>query len=132
MQVLQRKWTILSLIVITPIGFYTKMYSGPAAGWVNNHFGGVLYVIFWSLLIFLSMPNLKPLNITLIVLVLTCLIEFLQLWSPPFLQLLRSYFIGQTILGASFSWIDMAHYSVGFVLALLLIKLLARHELLST
>jgi len=43
----------------------------------------------------------------------TCLLEFLQLWRPPFLEMLRSYFIGATVLGSSFAWFDFAYYFFG-------------------
>ena len=128
MSLSQRKWTILALIVITPIGFYTKFYSGPASVWVNHSFSGILYVIFWSLVIFLIVLNANPLKIVAAVLFFTCVLEFLQLWNPPFLRLLRSYFLGRTILGTSFSWSDLVHYSIGSFLSLMLLKFLAQRE----
>jgi hypothetical protein len=47
------------------------------------------------------------------------------LWHPPFLEVLRSNFIGRTILGSSFNWTDFPYYLVGSGLGyiwLLLIK----------
>ncbi len=46
-------WTVASLLIIVPLGLYSKFYSGPAANWVNNSLGGVFYEVFWCLLIFL-------------------------------------------------------------------------------
>jgi hypothetical protein len=37
----KQKWSLILLLLITPIGFYTKIYSGPAAHWVNDSLGGV-------------------------------------------------------------------------------------------
>lgn len=129
MDLLNRKWTLIALVLITPLGFYTKFYAGPASAWVNNYLGGVLYVIFWSLLLFLVIPKPDPLKISSVVLVVTCALEFLQLWKPPFLQFLRSYFIGRTILGTSFVWWDLGYYVVGFVCSLLLLTFLVKHDL---
>jgi hypothetical protein len=106
-----RLWTVASLLVVVPLGFYSKLYSGPAANWVNNSLGGAFYEIFWCLLIFLYAD--KPRVIAISVLVLTCCLEFLQLWHPPFLELLRSAFIGRTILGTSFTWSDFPYYFLG-------------------
>lgn len=44
---------------------------------------------------------------------MTCILEFLQLWHPPFLELIRSYLIGRLLIGTSFSWWDFPHYLVG-------------------
>jgi hypothetical protein len=118
----KRKQTITTLIVIIPIGFYTKFYSGPASEWVNNSLGGILYVIFWSLLFFLLAPKVNPIKIASIVFILTCTLEFLQLWHPNILESFRSNFLGRTILGSSFSWLDFLHYFVGFIISFALIK----------
>ena len=109
----QQKWSLIILLIITPLGFYTKFYSGPAAQWVNNSLGGSLYEIFWCLLFFIIFPQVKPLIITASVFIVTCFLEVLQLWHPPFLELIRSSFIGRTILGTSFSWNDFIYYFIG-------------------
>ncbi len=108
-----RKITIIFLFLIVPIGFYTKFYSGPAHVWVNNSFGGLLYEIFWCLVFFFLFPKAKPAKIALWVLLVTCSLEFLQLWHPPFLEYLRGNFIGRTILGNSFNRGDFPYYFVG-------------------
>jgi len=104
---------VLSLSIIVPVGFYSKFYSGPAAGWVNNSLSGVFYELFWCLLIFLFFGNSRPRIIATFVLIVTCLLEFLQLWHPPFLELIRSNFIGRTVLGNSFAWSDFPYYFIG-------------------
>ena len=106
-------WTLASLIIIIPIGFYTKFYSGPAADWVNNSLGGVFYEIFWCLVVVFLFQKTKSGTISLIVLIVTCILEFLQLWHPPVLECIRSNFIGGTILGSSFSWSDFLYYFIG-------------------
>jgi len=126
--IVKRKWTIISLLIIIPLGFYTKFYSGPYSDWINNSLGGVLYVIFWSLVIFLFAPKINPLKISVAVFVATCLLEFLQLWRPAFLEFIRSYFIGRTILGSSFSLPDFLYYFAGFLLSVLILRWLNRIE----
>lgn len=112
-QVKQRLPTLLSVLIITPAGFYTKFYDGPAAQWVNNYLGGTFYVIFWSLVVYLFLPSRKTWMITSAVLVVTCLLEFLQLYNHDILELMRSSFIGVTLLGSSFSWFDFPWYFLG-------------------
>ena len=104
----------LSLAAIVLIGFYSKKgYRGPGAQWVNDSLGGVFYVIFWCLLFSLCLPRVRTGRIVLAVLAATCCLEFLQMWHPPFLEFLRSFFVGRTILGSYFDWYDFPYYFVG-------------------
>jgi len=112
----ERVATALILLLITPLGFATKWYQGPLAWWVNGHAGGVLYVTFWILLVVLLNPRWSAKRVAVAVLVLTCIVETLQLWHPPMLAILRDTFWGRTLLGHSFSWWDFPHYVVGAAL----------------
>jgi hypothetical protein len=118
--------TVISLLIITPAGFYSKFYNGPASEWINNSFGGLLYVVFWCLVVFFLFPRVRPLKIILPVLLVTCMLEFLQLWNPQFLNYLRSFFIGQAILGNSFICSDFIYYCAGSILGFFWIHLVKR------
>jgi hypothetical protein len=107
--------TCLSIAVLTPLGFYSKFYHGPAQTWVNNSLGGAFYVIFWCLLVYLFLPRARPLSIAAGVLAATCALETLQLWHPSFLERLRDHFLGATILGTYFTWSDFPYYFLGAV-----------------
>ncbi len=122
------KWTLISMLIIAPLGIYSKFYNGQAARWVNDSLGGVLYVIFWCLFAFLFLSNTKPWKIATVVFAVTCFLEFLQLWHPTFLEFLRSNFIGRTILGTSFTWSDFPYYLVGCAIGWLWIKSLQKHS----
>lgn len=115
----QRLLILLSLIVIMPIGFLTKFYEGPAQIWVNNSLGGLFYEIFWCLVAGFVFTNINPRKIAIWVFILTCFLEFLQLWHPSFLETVRSGFIGRTILGNSFTWNDFPYYFAGSFLGFL-------------
>ena len=107
------------------------MYTGAGQDWIANSFGGILYVIFWCLVVLLIAPKLQPGNISFGVLFFTCVLEFMQLWHPPFLQALRSTFVGATILGTSFVASDFIYYIVGAIIGwlfLLAIKGIAGRE----
>jgi hypothetical protein len=110
----QRRYrTGLLLAGLVPLGLYSKFYGGPWADWVNNSLGGVFYVLFWCLVVFWCLPQVRPPWIALPVLSVTCLLEGLQLWHPPFLEWLRSYWMGQILLGTTFSWSDFPYYFIG-------------------
>lgn len=122
----QRWLTLLFIILIIPLGFFTKFYTGPAMNWINNSVGGLLYEIFWCLVFYFLYPLFRPFLIALIVLISTCFLEFLQLWHPPFLELIRSNFIGRTILGNAFNCMDFPYYLVGSALGYILLKLISK------
>lgn len=125
-KVRQRLPTLLSILIITPVGFYSKFYDGPAAPLVNNYLGGTFYVIFWSLVVYLFLPSQKTWAIAAAVLVATCLLEFLQLSHHPILDLIRGNFIGVIILGNSFSWADFPWYFLGAGIGWLWIERIAK------
>lgn len=120
----QNLWHLATMTVIIPLGFCTKFYAGPWEHWVNNSLGGVLYVIFWSLLLCLLLPRINRWKVTVAVFMITCALEFLQLWHPDFLEWVRSSFIGATLIGNSFVWSDLLYYLFGFLSSLGILQLL--------
>lgn len=104
---------LISLLILVPLGFYAKFYSGPLKTWVNDSLCGVFYEIFWCLVFLFMFPNARPHIIAVTVFFCTCILEFMQLWNPPFLEYLRSFFIGRTILGTTFALSDFLYYLMG-------------------
>ncbi|MCD4832363.1 MAG: DUF2809 domain-containing protein [Bacteroidales bacterium] len=121
---------IIILLILVPTGFYTKIYSGAGHEWINNKLGGVLYEIFWCLVFYIILPKSKPVKIAIWVLIITCILEFVQLLDNAFLEIIRSNFIGQTIIGNSFTWNDFPYYFIGSVLGYLILKNLEKYKLL--
>ena len=103
----------LSVLVITPLGFLTKAYHGPLAHWVNNSLGGLFYVTFWCLVAAFVKPQWSEKSIALIVFLITGILETLQLWHPPFLEWLRSFYLGKVLLGTTFVFSDFFYYLLG-------------------
>ena len=103
----------VSLAVLVPLGFFLKLYKGPAADWLNNSFDGALYEIFWCLLAGFLWPEARKARIAICVLVATCGLEFLQLWHPAVLESIRRHFLGAVILGTTFDWGDFPYYFLG-------------------
>jgi hypothetical protein len=105
---------------VTPLGFATKAYAGPGVHWVNWHAGGVLYVIFWVLVVAFIRPQTSPWAAGSLVFAATCLLEALQLLSTPTLAAVRSTTLGHALIGSTFSWWDFPHYLLGAVLGVAL------------
>ena len=113
---------LAALAVVTPLGFATKLYTGPLEGWVRYSAGGILYVAFWILLALMLWPRARPAWVAAGVLTATSLLELLQLWHPPFLEAVRGGSLGAALLGTTFAWSDFPHYVAGALLGLLLAR----------
>ena len=123
-------WAIILLIILIPVGIYSKIYAGIGHEWINNKLGGVFYEIFWCLIFYILLPKAKPLRVAIWVFIITCILEFVQLLDNSFLEIIRSNFIGQTIIGNSFTWSDFPYYFIGSVLGYLILKNLEKYKLL--
>lgn len=106
---------VAALAVVTPLGFATKFYTGPGSEWVVNEAGGLLYVVFWILVVQMLFPRVSPLRTALAVTAVTSALEFGQLWHPPFLERIRATFLGRALIGATFAWSDFPYYAAGAV-----------------
>jgi hypothetical protein len=118
------KRAVIILLILVPAGFMTKFYQGPAEQWVNNHLGGVFYVSFLTIVLYILLTfckNLKVIYPVIAALIITTVLEFLQLWETPVLEAIRNTFIGRTIIGSSFNPEDFIYYVLGSALAYFLI-----------
>lgn len=121
-----RKKVLISLLVLTPLGFASKFYPGPGAWWFNNYSGGMFYEIFWCLGAVFLWPRASGAMVAFWVFIVTSLLEFCQLWHPPGLELIRGTFMGRTLIGTSFSWWDFPYYFIGCGIGLLWIWMLRK------
>jgi hypothetical protein len=100
-----------------------RYYRGWAQHWIRFYISGIVYVMILSVGLFAILPSRKNvLRIPLIVFVLTCVLEFLQLYKPPFLQAFRAILIGAALIGTDFVWLQFPFYIVGAVCSYLLLK----------
>ncbi len=103
---------LISMLAIVPLGYIIR-FHGPAPEWLNDSFGSVAYEIFWILLVGFLFPQASPLWTAVGVYFATCVLEFLQLWHPPFLEAMRSTLPGRLVLGNFFTWSDFLSSFIG-------------------
>ena len=114
---LSDRWRLTAaLVVVTAMGFFSKLYRGPGEDWLNDSLAGLFYVVFWCLAAALCWPRAPAGRIALAVLAATCALEVLQLWQPPWLQRLRATFMGAALLGTTFVASDFVYYGAGAVI----------------
>ena len=114
--------TILFIILVAALGILLKLIPAFEGTWVSNNLAGLFYVTELALVIFLVFPGNPSFVYALAGFFLTSIIEFFQLWHPDFLISIRSTFIGHTIFGSCFSWLDFPLYLGGALLGWLLIR----------
>ncbi len=114
----QRRWEriviVIALCALVPLGLWVKYHvSGYFQVWCRDYGAAILYEIFWVFFLRFTSPKTSPRKIALTVFILTCSLEFLQLWRPPWLQWLRSTFLGAAFLGTDFDRWDFLYYALG-------------------
>ncbi len=77
-------------LVCVPLGLLSKRVSPGVPAWVSENLAGSVYVMWWSFLVLAAFPRAKEARVVACVLLLTCSIEFLQLWHPPTLSAVRA------------------------------------------
>ena len=107
---------LICLIFTVILGLATKFYEGIFSEWLNNSFSSIFYEAFWIFLVIFIRPQLPPGLVAFLVFLVTSLLEFLQLWKPPFLQAIRATLIGRLLLGNTFVWWDFLYYILGCTL----------------
>jgi Protein of unknown function (DUF2809) len=109
---LYRVALLVSTILLVPIGYLIR-FSQSGLPWLDDALGSVAYEMFWIVLVLVGFPKFSPMKVAIAVCLVTCAIEFLQLWQPPFLQAIRATLPGRLVLGTTFGWSDFPPYFVG-------------------
>ena len=114
----------VALLIVTALGLGTSYYEGPERLWVRDHGSGILYVMYWILLVLTVRPDSSPGRVSIVVLVLTCLVEFSQLIDVKWLKEIRRTWLGANLLGSGFKWSDLPYYAIGAIVGWGLVRLL--------
>jgi hypothetical protein len=116
------KIALMALVLITALS--TKEYRGEYESVINNKIGGILYVLFASLLFSVMFTRLKPWWPVVFALCATSLLEFIQYFRFPFMVSLTRIKVFAYLFGTSFDWGDFIYYFIGAAIALGLLLLL--------
>jgi hypothetical protein len=119
---------LLSLCVVTPSGLWLwRYYDGPWRVWFRFYATGILYEIFWCLVLFFFWPRREnAVKIAVGVFIVTCVLEVLQLWDAVFLEKIRSTFVGMAVIGTCFVWWQFPYYVLGSLIGLMWMRMLGK------
>jgi Protein of unknown function (DUF2809) len=116
---------LIAVIALGVVGYWLR-FKAPISPEARDDVGGVAYVVFFVLVAAFIAPTVRASRLALTVLLVTCVLEFLQLWHPGWLERIRSTFIGRCLLGTTFGWSDFLPYFLGAILGWALLRVLER------
>lgn len=112
---------IILLVLVFITGLYTKQYVGPYALVIHNHAGGIMYVLFGSLLFSVLLQRLQFYWPVVIAFSFTCLLEFIQYFHFPFMVRLTAHKSMAYLFGVSYNPVDFIWYAAGAIISLFLL-----------
>ncbi len=118
---------LLVLVVLAVAGYWLRFYAPISPEW-RDYSGGAAYVVFWILVYAFLRPTAPAFPVALAVFLVTCCLEFLQLWHPAWLEAIRRTLPGRLVLGTTFEWSDFPPYAVGAVIGFVAMRLLTRSQ----
>jgi len=119
---------LLLLLLVVPLGLGTLVYEGPGADWAEGYGGAICYEIFWVLAWKAVLPHLRVQEVAVGVFAATCALEFLQLSRHPWLEWIRSFYLGRVFFGAVFDPLDFLYYALGSAVAAILYSVVVETE----
>ena len=120
------KFFLLPAVFFTAL--YTREYKGEYQVIINNHVGGVFYVLFASLAFSYLFRRMKSWHAVLAGLGFISLLETLQWFRFPFLESLTQNQVISFLLGNSFNPVDFLYYGLGALASLLVLWLLHENQ----
>ncbi|MES2446724.1 MAG: DUF2809 domain-containing protein [Bacteroidota bacterium] len=100
-------WFLLLFALEVLIALFTD-------NWIRAYFGDFLVVILLYCFI-ISFVNMNKKLLLTIVLLFSCVVEILQYYKFVELIGLQNSSIANTVIGTSFSWLDMLMYTLGIL-----------------
>jgi len=113
---------LIILAIVIPVGFGTLLYEGPGADWAEGYGGALCYEVFWVLALKACLPRASVMTLAGAVFLATSAMEFLQLSRHPWLEWLRSFYLGRVLFGAVFDPLDFLYYAIGSAVAVVLYR----------
>lgn len=103
----------IGLIAVVILGLVSRKYPVLFPAFLGKFLGDAL----WALMVFLGWAFLKPcgstIRLAVFALATSYLVELSQLYQVPWINAMRSTTLGHLVLGTTFSWLDLAAYTVG-------------------
>ncbi len=120
------KFFLLPAVLLTAL--YTKDYTGEHQLIINNHIGGVFYVLFGSLLFSYAFRRMRIWQAVLGAFTLVSLLEMMQWLELPFVMSLTENRVLSFLFGNSFNPVDFIYYGLGALSGFLVLWVLQENQ----
>ena len=121
-----RLWLLVCVVVVIALGLGSRAFPSWAPAILGKYPGDAL----WALMVFLGLAFVKPRASTaylaVAAFIVSCAVEFSQLYREPSLDSIRNTTLGHLVLGSTFSWPDLLAYAVGILVGAIADAVLAR------
>ncbi|MYN39762.1 DUF2809 domain-containing protein [Duganella sp. FT109W] len=115
-----RLWYCGITLAVIAVGLASRRFPAMLPAAAGKYPGDVL----WTMMVFFGLaviwPRLGVMRLTVAALAISYAVEFSQLYQAPWINALRTHPLGHLVLGSTFNWPDLAAYTIGAVLAMLL------------
>jgi hypothetical protein len=105
----------VGLVAVIALGLVSRRFPAFLGKYPGDALWAVMVFLGWGLF----RPRASTRHLATLALVTACLVEFSQLYQAPWINAIRSTTLGHLVLGAAFSWLDIAAYAVGVVVGAL-------------
>jgi hypothetical protein len=107
-------------LAVIAIGLASRRFPMMLPAAAGKYPGDVL----WTMMVFFGLaviwPRLGVMRLNAGALVISYAVEFSQLYQAPWINAVRAHPLGHLVLGSTFNWPDLAAYTIGALLAMLL------------
>lgn len=109
----------MAIFVVILVGLASRRYPWLFPEFMGKYPGDAL----WALMVFLGwgiiFPGISTRKLAVYALATSYVDEFSQLYHAPWIDSIRSTFLGHIILGSEFMWFDFAAYAIGIFVGVL-------------
>ncbi len=120
------KFFLLPAVLFTAI--YTREYTGEYQTIINNHVGGIFYVLFGSLFFSYFLKRMRNWQAVSVAFTIVSLLEMLQWFNFPFVMALTENPVLSFLFGNSFNPVDFIYYGMGALAGLLVLWVLQENQ----
>ncbi len=116
----RNRWLWLTLIaLVAMLGIGSRRFGAYLPSFVAAYAGDTLWATAAFLGIGLLIPRASMARVAALAMLVSVLVEISQLYKAPWLDSIRQTTVGGLMLGFDFVWSDLACYSVGVGLGIL-------------
>jgi hypothetical protein len=123
-----RVWIFGCVVAVIALGLASRKFPSLFPAMLGKYPGDAL----WAMMVFGGLafitPRASTCRLAVLAFVISCAVEFSQLYQVPWLNAIRGTTLGHLALGSTFSWLDIVAYAVGVLVAFLGDALLMRSK----